>query len=41
MLLPRTEDLVQRTLVLPTGTAVSEEDIDFICRFIRAAVAGN
>jgi len=41
MLLPRTEDLVQRTLVLPTGTAVAEDDIQFICRFIRAAVTGT
>jgi len=38
MLLPRTEALVQRTLVLPTGTAVTDDDVDFICRFIRAAV---
>jgi len=41
MLLPKTEALVERTLVLPTGTAVGEEDIDFICRFIRAAVSGR
>lgn len=41
LLLPRTEDLVQRTLVLPTGTAVSEDDIDFICGFLRAAVTGT
>ena len=41
LLLPRTEELVQRTLVLPTGTAVSEDDIDFICRFLRAAVTGT
>jgi dTDP-4-amino-4,6-dideoxygalactose transaminase len=40
MLLPRTEDLVQRTLVLPTGTAVGDDDIDFICRYLRAAVSG-
>jgi dTDP-4-amino-4,6-dideoxygalactose transaminase len=38
--LPRTEALVQRTLVLPTGTAVTDDDIDFICCFIRAAVDG-
>ena len=41
LLLPRTEELVQRTLVLPTGTAVGEDDIDFICRFLRAAVTGT
>ena len=39
--LPKTEALVQRTLVLPTGTAVGEPEIDFICRFIRAAVTGT
>jgi len=40
IVLPRTRDLVQRTLVLPTGTSVTDDDIDFICRFIRAAVGG-
>jgi dTDP-4-amino-4,6-dideoxygalactose transaminase len=39
--LPMTETLVTRTLVLPTGTGVSDADIDFICRFIRAAATGN
>jgi dTDP-4-amino-4,6-dideoxygalactose transaminase len=41
MLLPKTEALVERTLVLPTGTAVGEDDIDFICRFITGAVSGS
>jgi dTDP-4-amino-4,6-dideoxygalactose transaminase len=41
MLLPKTEALVERTLVLPTGTAVAEDDIDFICRFITGAVSGS
>ena len=37
--LPKTEELTARTLILPTGTAVSESDIDFICGFLREAVA--
>jgi len=37
--LAKTEALTARTLVLPTGTAVRESDIDFICRFLREAVA--
>jgi len=41
VVLPHTEALVQRTLVLPTGTAVGEDDIDFICSFLRAAVTGS
>lgn len=41
ILLPRTEDLVQRTLVLPTGTGVTDANIEFICRFIRAAAGGT
>jgi dTDP-4-amino-4,6-dideoxygalactose transaminase len=36
--LPRTDELVQQTLVLPTGTAVGEDDIDSICGFLRAVV---
>jgi dTDP-4-amino-4,6-dideoxygalactose transaminase len=39
--LPETEALVERTLVLPTGTGVGEDDIDFLCAFLRAAVAGS
>lgn len=41
LLLPETEKLVERTLVLPTGTAVTDDDIDFVCRYIRAAVSGT
>jgi len=37
--LPSTEALVERTLVLPTGTGVTDADIDFICAYIRAAAA--
>ncbi|MBT0892286.1 DegT/DnrJ/EryC1/StrS family aminotransferase [Geobacter hydrogenophilus] len=35
LLLPETELLVQRVLSLPTGTAVTEEDIINICAIIR------
>ena len=38
--LPVTEKLVQRVLVLPTGTAVSAEDITKLCRIIETVV-GN
>ncbi|MDH6107633.1 DegT/DnrJ/EryC1/StrS family aminotransferase [Anabaenopsis tanganyikae CS-531] len=34
LLLPETEKLGQRVLVLPTGTAISEEDIGKICQII-------
>ena len=39
LLLPETEQLVQRVLVLPTGTAVGPEEISTICGIIRLAVA--
>jgi dTDP-4-amino-4,6-dideoxygalactose transaminase len=35
LLLPETESLVKRTLLLPTGTAVAPEDINTICQLIR------
>ena len=38
-MLPRTEEVANRILVLPTGSAVSEEDIETICGILRAAVA--
>lgn len=38
--LPVTEMLAQRVLVLPTGTAVSERDIDGVCTVIREAIEG-
>lgn len=41
LLLPHTEWLVQRTLVLPTGTAVSEADIGTICDAIRLVIANG
>jgi dTDP-4-amino-4,6-dideoxygalactose transaminase len=39
MLLPNTEKVSSRVLVLPTGTAVSIEEITAVCRIIRLAVA--
>ena len=38
LLLPVTEDLVQRVMILPTGTAVHREDISQICQLIAFAV---
>lgn len=35
LLLPETEKLTEKILILPTGTTVSEEDICQICRIIR------
>lgn len=39
LLLPETERLAQRVLSLPTGTAVTPEEIRTICRILRLAVA--
>jgi dTDP-4-amino-4,6-dideoxygalactose transaminase len=39
LLLPETEALSQRTLQLPTGTAVSEQDISTICDIIQLSIA--
>ncbi len=38
LLLPETEKLCERILILPTGTATSEEDISIICQILRCAV---
>lgn len=38
-MLPQTERLVQRVLLLPTGTAIGTEDIATICHVIRFAVS--
>lgn len=38
LLLPETERLVQRVLLLPTGTAVKQENITGICSLIRMAI---
>src|SRR5205085_7787961 len=39
LMLPATEDLVERVLSLPTGTAVSTTEIDIICGIIKLAIA--
>lgn len=38
--LPATDALCRRVLVLPTGTAVSLEDVEYVCGVVRQAVAG-
>ncbi len=40
MLLPETERLAPRIVVLPTGTGVTREEIGLICGLIKNAVAG-
>lgn len=39
VVLPQTEKIASRVLVLPTGTSVSESDAETICRIIRTAIA--
>lgn len=39
--LPHTNELTARTLSLPNGTAVNEEDIHAICQIIRMAIANG
>lgn len=41
LLLPETERMVDRTLLLPTGTAVTTADISMICQIIRLAVENH
>ncbi len=38
LLLPETEKLVQRVMVLPTGTTISEGEIEMICSVIKLAI---
>ncbi|HQU46100.1 MAG TPA: aminotransferase class I/II-fold pyridoxal phosphate-dependent enzyme [Pirellulales bacterium] len=38
LLLPETETLVQRVLLLPTGTAVGVDEIGLVCQIIRTAM---
>lgn len=38
LMLPETEKLTEKVLCLPTGTAVSNEEISSICRIIKLAV---
>jgi len=39
LLLPHTEEVARRVLVLPTGTAIGPEEIEGICEIIRTALA--
>jgi dTDP-4-amino-4,6-dideoxygalactose transaminase len=39
LLLPETEKLVKRILILPTGTAISETEIRQICRILQLSIA--
>ncbi len=39
LLLPETERMVERTLLLPNGTTVNSDQIATICRILRAAIA--
>jgi dTDP-4-amino-4,6-dideoxygalactose transaminase len=39
LLLPETESLVQRVLVLPTGTVITPDEVRTICQIIRMVVA--
>jgi dTDP-4-amino-4,6-dideoxygalactose transaminase len=41
LLLPETERLSQKILVLPTGSTISEQDISAICSVIRVATANG
>jgi len=38
LLLPQTEKVAQRVLVLPTGTAVTPDQISIVCSIIRTAI---
>ena len=39
LLLPNTERVASRVLVLPTGTGVNPDEISAICRIVRLAIA--
>ena len=41
LLLPNTEKVASQVMVLPTGTAVSEQEITAVCRIIRLAVSNG
>ncbi|NOY52644.1 MAG: aminotransferase class I/II-fold pyridoxal phosphate-dependent enzyme [Deltaproteobacteria bacterium] len=41
LLLPETEKLVRKVVVLPTGTAIGEAAIEKICTLIRFIIAGH
>jgi dTDP-4-amino-4,6-dideoxygalactose transaminase len=39
VLLPQTENVCKRVLILPTGQSVSPEDVSAVCDLIRFAVS--
>jgi dTDP-4-amino-4,6-dideoxygalactose transaminase len=41
LLLPETERLAQKVIILPTGTAISENDISKICQVIQIVVTNE
>lgn len=41
LLLPETEKLTQRVLVLPTGTSVSKQHIQKICSIVKSSIANQ
>ena len=41
LLLPETEKLVQRVMILPTGTTISEGEIEMICSVIRLTIKNS
>jgi dTDP-4-amino-4,6-dideoxygalactose transaminase len=41
LLLPNTEAIAERVLLLPTGTGVDSKDIVLICEIVRAAIANS
>jgi dTDP-4-amino-4,6-dideoxygalactose transaminase len=41
LMLPRTEDVAARVVVLPTGEAMSVGDVETVCDIIRVASASS
>lgn len=41
LLLPKTEEVCERVLVLPTGTAVTPQQIEVVCAIIRTALENS
>jgi dTDP-4-amino-4,6-dideoxygalactose transaminase len=41
MLLPQTETLAKKVLVLPTGPSLDEEDVECICQIIRTLITNS
>nr|MCU0589426.1 DegT/DnrJ/EryC1/StrS family aminotransferase [Syntrophobacteraceae bacterium] len=41
ILLPETEKLAERLLVLPTGISVGKSEIETVCQILRLAIAGR